>query len=150
MCCTVLATPDTQALAGEPIEPTRNCRQSADDLLWALSAINKLAFPLQFPRFLALFFGTSNICQHLSRKWLVVIFGAKPLHAWTDDSPVHLSVVRQQCVYSRIICGPPTITLPDSKVHGANMGPIWVRQDSAEPPVGPMNIAIWAAFLHKE
>ena len=32
---------------------------------------------------------------------------------------------------------------PDSKVHGANMGPIWVRQDPGGPLVGPMNLVIW-------
>ena len=32
---------------------------------------------------------------------------------------------------------------PDSKVHGANMGPIWDRQDPCGPHVGPMNFAIW-------
>ena len=35
---------------------------------------------------------------------------------------------------------------PDSKVHGANMGPIWGRQDPAGPHVGPMNFAIWHLF----
>ena len=34
-------------------------------------------------------------------------------------------------------------TFPDSKVHGANMGPIWDRQDPGGPHVGPMNLAIW-------
>ena len=34
-------------------------------------------------------------------------------------------------------------TNPDSKVHGANMGLIWGRQDQGEPHVGPMNFAIW-------
>ena len=29
-------------------------------------------------------------------------------------------------------------------VHGANMGPIWGRQDPGGPHVGPMNFAIWA------
>ena len=29
----------------------------------------------------------------------------------------------------------------DSKVHGANMGPIWGRQDPGGPLVGPMNFA---------
>ena len=33
--------------------------------------------------------------------------------------------------------------VPDSKVHGANMGPIWGRQDPGGPHVGPMNLAIW-------
>ena len=32
---------------------------------------------------------------------------------------------------------------PDSKVHGANMGPICGRQDLGGPHVGPMNFAIW-------
>ena len=32
---------------------------------------------------------------------------------------------------------------PDSKVHGANMGPIWGRQDPGGPHVGPMNFAFW-------
>ena len=36
---------------------------------------------------------------------------------------------------------------PDSKVHGANMGPIWGRQDPGGPHVGPMNLAIWVAAL---
>ena len=34
-------------------------------------------------------------------------------------------------------------TYPDSKVHGANMGPIWGRQDPGGPHVGPMNFALW-------
>ena len=33
---------------------------------------------------------------------------------------------------------------PYSKVHGANMGPIWGRQDPGWPHVGPMNFVIWA------
>ena len=36
---------------------------------------------------------------------------------------------------------------PDSKVHGANMGPIWDRQDPGGPHVSPMNFAIWADAL---
>ena len=32
---------------------------------------------------------------------------------------------------------------PDSKVHGANMGHTWGRQDPGDPHVGPMNLAIW-------
>ena len=35
---------------------------------------------------------------------------------------------------------------PDSKVHGANMGPICGRQDPGGPHIGPMNFAIWEAF----
>ena len=35
------------------------------------------------------------------------------------------------------------IIIPDSKVHGANMGPIWGRQDPGGPRVGPINFDIW-------
>ena len=34
-------------------------------------------------------------------------------------------------------------SFPDSKVHGANMGPIWGRQDPGGPHVGPKNFVIW-------
>ena len=36
---------------------------------------------------------------------------------------------------------------PDSKVHGANMGHIWGRQDPGWPYVGPMNFATWGGFI---
>ena len=32
--------------------------------------------------------------------------------------------------------------LADSKVHGANMGPIWSQQDPGGPHVGHMNLAV--------
>ena len=32
--------------------------------------------------------------------------------------------------------------IPDSKVHGANMGPTWVLSAPDGPHVGPMNLAI--------
>ena len=38
---------------------------------------------------------------------------------------------------------------PDSKVHGAHMGPIRGRQDPGGPHVGPMSFAIWViAFVY--
>ena len=39
---------------------------------------------------------------------------------------------------------------PDSKVHGANMGPIWGWQDPGGSLVGPMNFAIWEATKSSE
>ena len=33
-------------------------------------------------------------------------------------------------------------TIPDSKVDGANMRPIWVLSAPDDPHVGPMNLAI--------
>ena len=37
--------------------------------------------------------------------------------------------------------------IPDNKVHGANIGPIWGRKDPGGPHVGPMNLAIWDVLL---
>ena len=39
------------------------------------------------------------------------------------------------------------INIPDSKVHEANMGPIWGRQDPGGPHVGTMNFAIWDIWI---
>ena len=33
--------------------------------------------------------------------------------------------------------------IPDSKIHGANVGPTWGRQDPGGPHDGHMNLAIW-------
>ena len=33
--------------------------------------------------------------------------------------------------------------VPDSKVHGTNMGPIWDQQDPGGPHISPMDIVIW-------
>ena len=38
---------------------------------------------------------------------------------------------------------------PYNKVHGANMGSIWDRQDPGGPPVGLMNFATWVESKHK-
>ena len=43
---------------------------------------------------------------------------------------------------SSLTTEPRPIT-PERKVHGANMGPIWGRQDPGGPYVDPMNFAIW-------
>ena len=45
-------------------------------------------------------------------------------------------------VHSKVFMGSQTV--PDSKVHGAHMGPIWGRQDPGGHHVGPMNFVIWA------
>ena len=37
----------------------------------------------------------------------------------------------------------PVDGLADSKVLGANMGPIWGRQGPGGPHDGPQNLAIW-------
>ena len=37
---------------------------------------------------------------------------------------------------------------PDSKVHGANMGPTWVLSAPDGTHDGPMNLAIWLSLSH--
>ena len=41
------------------------------------------------------------------------------------------------------------MNFPDSKVRGANMGPIWGRQDPGGPHVGPMDLVIWGGCKHE-
>ena len=48
------------------------------------------------------------------------------------------------CIYIIYV----SLQCPDSKVHGANMGPILGRQDPGGPHVGPTNFAIWV-MLHE-
>ena len=44
----------------------------------------------------------------------------------------------------KILCEEMKLVLWSSrKVHGANLGPIWGRQDPGGPHVGPMSLAIW-------
>ena len=40
------------------------------------------------------------------------------------------------------------ITDPDSKNHGAYMGPTWGRQDPSGPHVGPKSLAIRGALIY--
>ena len=40
-------------------------------------------------------------------------------------------------------------TIPDSKVHGAHMGPTWGRQDPGGPHVGHVNLVIWDMLVIK-
>ena len=46
---------------------------------------------------------------------------------------VHVRTCQMESIY----------VFPDSKFHGANMGPMWGRQDPGGSHVGPMIFAIW-------
>ena len=66
---------------------------------------------------------------------------------WRYDMKTHeiyqeAHVMSSSCIL-RSLCASSWYAVPDSKVHGANMGPIWGRQDPDGPHVGPMNFAIW-------
>ena len=45
--------------------------------------------------------------------------------------------------HGRATQSPVSDNIPDSKVHGAKMGPIWGRQDPDGPHVGPINFTVW-------
>ena len=47
------------------------------------------------------------------------------------------------CVAVAIALRKISVSFPESKVDGANMGPIWGRQDLGGPHVSPMNFVIW-------
>ena len=82
---------------------------------------------------------------HNNYNWICNIFGYDTFEftsIFSRGQWVKMSLHRQalSCMSSCTSC---TKRSPDSKVHGANMGPIWVRQDPGGPHVGPMNSAIW-------
>ena len=56
-----------------------------------------------------------------------------------------VSASKCKCLHARrsTIRGDQYVTIPDSKVYGAIMGPIWGWQDPGGPQVGPMNFVIW-------
>ena len=61
-------------------------------------------------------------------------------HSLTSSTIPHNLPIR---VFWKDINPANRICTPDSKVHGANMGPIWGRQDPGGPHGGPMNLALW-------
>ena len=63
--------------------------------------------------------------------WFVTGFGST---AWWLCAPISL-VHRDRGKYH------------DNNVNGANMGPIWGRQDPGGSNVGPMNLAIWVEYV---
>ena len=64
---------------------------------------------------------------------------------WTDAGilSIKLDPQKQISMKSYIFIQENLKMSSDSKVHGANMGPIWGRHDPGGPQVGPMNFAIW-------
>ena len=69
--------------------------------------------------------------------------GHQPPLCWLDCD--YMYDITQKSGYSRKIIRRSRGD-PDSKVHEANMGPIWDRQDPGGPHVGPMNFAIWGGL----
>ena len=75
-------------------------------------------------------------CHCWSRLWRTsdkLLFKPK-VTQFTGAYPLHLT----------------SMSYPDSKVHGANMGPNWGRQDPGGHHVGPMNLAIWVSLVYRD
>ena len=87
--------------------------------------------------------------QLADRFFFVYSLSEQPLGYGGEGSPTTLSrssiTKRPKCHQEECRSPSGKLTIPDSKVHGANMGPIWGRQDPGGPHVGPMNLAIWDA-----
>ena len=90
----------------------------------------------------------------------------QPITAMTNDHPNILIHLPLDCLFSSLcrmksketsqlhiisfLWRESTGDCPDSKVHGANMGPTWVLSAPAGPHVGPINLAIRVVdSLHK-
>ena len=52
-------------------------------------------------------------------------------------------------LHSVILCHDMWSNYPDNKVYGANIEPIWGRQNPGGLHVGPMNFATWVGHLFK-
>ena len=65
-------------------------------------------------------------------------------HLYIDPGPRPHDLPKYSVLSTRLNMTP---TIPDSKAHGANMEPIWGRQDPGGPHVGPMNFAIWEPII---
>ena len=76
------------------------------------------------------------------RTVLNTVYWISIMRILSNSSCGRFLVLSQKSILYIGLQGSPVI-IPDSKVHGANMGPIWGRQDPGGPHAGPMNFAIW-------
>ena len=71
----------------------------------------------------------------------------QPTNSFFNDCVVYLShVTCEERIWKNMPFCKDVLGMyhyPDSKVHRANTGLIWGRQDPGGPHVGPMNFAIW-------
>ena len=72
--------------------------------------------------------GNNEIWNKIMMTWVMAWHQAGYSHQWWPNLCGHLCA---------------TTYVYDSKVHGANMGPIWDRKDPGGPHIDPMNFAVW-------
>ena len=73
------------------------------------------------------------------------IFCFVPFIPWLELSGFLFELCKKCFTQSNIMVN-IACSLPDSKIHGADVGPNWGRQDPGGLHVGPMNFAIWASL----
>ena len=78
--------------------------------------------------------------------WVSLLWKTPCLNEWEINKQTNFSIAyiyAYQLTIERSSNILPRGTILDNKVHGANMGPIWDRQDPGGPHVCPMNFSIW-------
>ena len=89
-------------------------------------------------------FGHIILCEYNICSYSIISFVQNTTTSWQENSFCITSLWENNPpVTSRFPSQRASNVEPDSKVHGANMGPIWGRQDPGGPHVGHMNFAIW-------
>ena len=84
--------------------------------------------------------------KHQSSASLAFVRG---IHRGPVNSPHKWPVTRKMFPFDDVIMMWMGDIDPDSKVHGANMGPILGQQDPVWPYVDPMKLATWEVQLHR-
>ena len=116
------------------LQPTRFCGLCTDlaPRLWCASKYPHSAWGRDMMRI----WGTNS--QNVLYQW------SGTLMATSINLYCFYDTLHQWHLYQKTFCKGNCLlrTVPDSKVRGANMGPIWGRQDPGGPHVGPRNFAI--------
>ena len=128
-----------------------NGRHFGDDIFKCIFLRESLDFFFKFHWSLFLRFELT-IFQHCSDN------GPAPTRRHSLCEPMMVSLLAHICItpqwgisklhsHKVMLCNYPSMLqrqrrIPDSKVHGANMGPTWVLSAPDGPHVGPMNLAM--------
>ena len=76
-------------------------------------------------------------------RWKSIYYGRRSEYVFMGNDSAVSELIWVVAWYQAEYAASHHLNNPNSKVHGANMGPIWGRQDPGGPHVGPMNFAIW-------
>ena len=85
--------------------------------------------------------------QHWFRQWLGAVQATSHyLNQCCRNVSQYICVTRPQWVKRSLSADSIILTWLDNKVHGAQLGPTWGRQDPGGPHMGHMNLAILDGF----